>query len=991
MRNKGAILTLTVIISLLCLYYLSFTYVSRKVQKEAVTYATQADGTIDYTQKQNYLDSIWKTPVYHFLGVPFTYQEVKETELNLGLDLQGGMHLTLEVMPGDILENLSAHSKDVRFRNALSTAEKEAKNSDQKFTTLFYTAFKKEAPESQLNEIFANSQNKDKIDFKSSDQEVLKMLDKEIEQSVDRSFNILRNRMDRFGTSQPNIQRLPGTGRIQVEVPGADNPARIRNLMQNAAHLSFYRVAEMQEYAPSLQAINSLLIREKKANVDHDINTNDSQDSIQDNDLANQLSQGQKDLTANNGNTSEELSPLLSLLQSQGGLIYNLKDTVQINSILEKPEVKALLPSNLKFLWAIKPIQKLPNGVELTELYAVQKERNGMAALDGEVITDAHQDFDEKGRPAVSMKMNANGSKKWQKLTAENLGRRIAIVLDNNVYSAPVVQSEIPGGVSSISGNFSIEEAKDLGNILKAGALPTRLTIVEEGIIGPTLGHVAQMQGIISIVAGLAMVIIFMIAYYSKGGVIANLALIFNVFFILGILAQLNAALTLAGIAGIVLTIGMAIDANVLIFERIKEELNKGLSQKAAIAKGYNKAYSSIIDSNLTTFLTGVVLYWLGQGPLKGFAITLMIGIICSLFSAVFISRLFLEGLSKKKNISFASAISRRLFKKPNLNFFGKRKMAYSFSTLFIIIGMVSLLFQGGLNLGVDFKGGRSYVVQFPDKIEASQLKSELGDAFQDAPTEVKTFGSSNVLKITTSYLIDENSEQADEQVQQALVNGLEKQLNLHFNETGEGLNNQSFTIVSYSKVGASIADDVKASSMEAVMAGLVMIFLYILFRFRNLSFGFGAVFALFHDVLVVLSAFSLAQLFNISFEIDQVFIAAMLTIVGYSINDTVVIFDRIRELGGNSTKKTLEPAILNKAINSTISRTLITSLTTLIVVVILFLFGGEALRAFSFALLVGIVAGTYSSIFIAAPLALDTRLKREVNKTEKLKLAHSH
>ena len=616
---------------------------------------------------------------------------------------------------------------------------------------------------------------------------------------------------------------------------------------------------------------------------------------------------------------------------------------------------------------------------EVLELYAIRSSRGGKAPLTGDVITDARQELDQRSLPAISMNMNATGAKKWRKLTGDNIGRRIAIVLDNYVYSAPNVQGEIPNGSSQITGNFSIDEAKDLANILKAGALPAPTTIVEDVVIGPTLGKIARDQGIISILAGLGIVIVFMVMYYSKGGLIANAALFFNVFFILGILAQFGSALTLPGMAGIVLTIGMSIDANVLIFERIKEELRNGAGLKQAISSGYRKAYSSIVDANVTTFLTGVILFVLGQGPVKGFAITLMIGIVCSFFSAVFITRVIVEWMSKKgdkSKISFATPFSRNFLVGINYDFISKRKMAYTFSSIFIGIGIVSMIIKG-LTMGVDFTGGRTFVVSFNEPVASSQLKTALFNTFDQQGTEVKTYGSNNVLKVTTSFMIDDESDEADVVVKETLIKGVKEFTGLDYIADDTKLDAEHFTIASSSKVGATIADDIKNASAQSVGFALIVIFLYILVRFRKWQFGLVAIVALFHDTLFVLSAFAIANLIGISFEVDQVFIGAMLTIIGYSINDTVVVFDRIREnlgikAGSEMTK------VFNESLNNTISRTMITSATTLIVVIVLFIFGGAVLHGFSFAMIVGILIGTYSSLFIATPIVIDLKKREE-------------
>ena len=993
MKNKGFVVLLTIVISLLCIYYLSFTFVAQNIQKDATAAATDNAGNVDFSKKQSYLDSVWNEPVYNLLGLEYTYQDVKETELNLGLDLQGGMHITLEVSPVNILKGLSGNNSDEDFDAALKEAKANIQGTQINYVDEFYRVFKEKAPDKSLAYIFSNASNRGRISLNSTDDEILEIIRLEVESAIDRSFNILRTRIDRFGTSQPNIQRLQGTGRIQIELPGVDNPERVRNLLQGVAKLEFWEVYELNEVGGVLQSIDQYVVNQNRLNntgstssetqsaplddlssllVDDEDATDStsaaSNDSLQANQVADSLFNNQQ-------------SALLTLWQQQyGGLYYLLKDTSQINRILKMEGVQDLIPNTVKFLWEVKPLKTEGiNDEEVIELHAIKTSRTGQAPLTGEVITDARQDLDERSRPAISMQMNATGAKEWRKLTAANVGRRIAIVLDNYVYSAPNVQGEIPNGNSSITGNFSLDEAKDLANILKAGALPAPTTIVEDVVIGPTLGKVARDQGMTSIIAGLAIVILFMVAYYAKGGLVANVALFFNVFFILGILAQLSASLTLPGIAGIVLTIGMSIDANVLIFERIKEELRNGAGIKQAISSGYSKAYSSIIDANVTTFITGLILYTLGQGPVKGFAITLMIGIACSFFSAVFITRVIVEFMSRKKgdktNISFSNPFSSNLLTNLNINFLANRKKAYAFSIAFILIGMVAL-FTKGLTLGVDFQGGRSYVVSFNEAIPPTELKIGLTEYFGNQGTEVKTFGADNIVKVTTSYLIEDVSDEADIKVKDALIKGLTETANLTYNSTDGDPGAGEFIISSSSKVGATIADDIKNSSYESAVFALICIFLYILIRFRKWQFGLGAIVALFHDTLFVISAFAIVGWFGVVYEVDQVFVAAILTIIGYSINDTVVVFDRIREnLGIKSGSEMVK--VFNESLNGTISRTMITSLTTLIVVIILFLFGGAVLKGFSFALLVGITVGTYSSIFIATPTVLDFYRKR--------------
>jgi len=996
--------TLALVVTLLCIYYLSFTFVSRGIQKDAEKYAVDSLGNVSFEKKQKYLDSVWTVPVYNLFGIEYTFQQVKEHELNLGLDLQGGMHVILEVSPVDIIKGISGNNQDPDFLNALSKARVAQRNSQANFVDLFYEAFTQLAPNKKLAQIFATAANRGKIDFDTPDAQILKVLKTEVDAAIDRSFNILRTRIDRFGTSQPNIQRLQGSGRIQIEIPGADNPERVRKLLQGVAKLEFWEVATPQEYRNSLVAINDMLVKEQErmrliekdvtGNIDHPdedlgqlLNANQPSDSVpadtSSNALAAQL-EGDSTTTSPDSLVSNQ-SPIFSLLQTgDGTLVYNVKDTSKINAIFAREEVKALTPRNFRLFWDVKPHDHEGGGEPHLELLIVKTARNGQAPLTGEVITDARQDYDQASRPAISMQMNATGAKIWKKLTADNVNRRIAIVLDNYVYSAPTVQNEIPNGNSQITGSFTPDEAKDLANILKAGSLPAPTRIVQEAIIGPTLGKEAQAQGIRSIIAGLVLVVFFMVAYYARGGFVANFALVFNIFFILGILAQLNSALTLPGIAGIVLTIGMSIDANVLIFERIREELANGRALRESISTGFSKAYSSIIDSNVTTFLTAVILNWLGQGPVKGFAITLMIGIACSFFSAVFITRVIIDWMVRKKgdktNLTFKTPFSAKLLNELSIDFLGKRKIAYIISGTFITLGVV-LMSVEGLNLGVDFKGGRSYVVSFQDPVVASEMKTALTSSFQGNSTEVKTFGASNVIKVTTSYLVDDESDSSDLAVEHALITGLEKTTGMKYVDDDSKVDENSFAISSSEKVGATIADDIKHASVESIALSLVVIFLYILIRFRRWQFSLGAVVALFHDTLAVLSAYAIAETFGYSFEIDQVFIAAILTVIGYSINDTVIVFDRIRETMGLKTSSDLEQTI-NTAINHTMSRTLITSFTTLIVVIVLLLFGGEVLRGFSFALFIGIVVGTYSSIYIASPVVIDLQ-KRKLAKAK--------
>lgn len=959
MRNKGLIIFLTGVVSLLCLYYLSFTWLDTRVQKKATQYATTEAGHVDFIKKQVYLDSVWKEPVFTFLGTSYTYEEVKEKSLNLGLDLQGGMHVTLEVSPVELIKGLAGNSKDEAFTQAIEVAiQKQHSQAALPFTKLFYQAYKQLRPEGGLSNIFATAANRNHIKRETSDQEILKYLDTEVNHAINRAFEIVRSRIDKFGTSQPNIQRLQGTSKIQIELPGVNNPERVRKLLQGVAQLRFWKVCDFQELLKTLEAIDALLTKEE------------------------QVAQ-----TAKGPATQETVKP--PKIKKLGyRLTYAVQDVSAIQQILDRSDVKSMFPKDLLWLWDVKPHQDA-KGVETLTLYPIKAGRGSLPLLEGDVITDARQVFDEQGKSAVSMQMNGRGAKMWKNITASNIGKAIAITLDDQVYSAPVVNTEIPNGSSQISGNFSIEEARDLANILKAGSLPAPVKITEEAIIGPTLSEVAQWQGMTSMVLGLAVIVLFMLLYYAKGGIVANLAVLFNIVFILGILAQFNAALTLPGIAGIVLTLGMSIDANVLIFERIREEMRRGHKVQEAIQIGYQKANSSIVDSNVTTLLTGVILYGLGQGPVRGFATTLMIGIITSFFTAVFITRLIFSWWvkrNKESHITFAYGYNKNLLIGTNINFLGKRHIFYGISIVIIIIGFSLLVKQGGLSLGVDFTGGRGYVIKFSEAIEPTLLKTKLADHLGDQSMEVKTYGANNIIKVTTSYMINEESSTVEEEVKSKLITALQGITGLKYIDNAVETPESTFNIASTTKVGPSIAGDIQASAKKSIIFTLLVIFGYILVRFRKWEFGLAALIALFHDVLAVFAIFGIVSAFGYICEIDQVIIAAILTVVGYSINDTVVIFDRVRETQRANAKLSFAE-IANKSINETLSRTLITSLTTLVVVLILLIWGGEVLRGFSFTLMVGITFGTYSSICVAAPLILDlSRIGRAGKKDQKNK-----
>ena len=937
MRNKTGIVLLTIIITSLCIFYLSFTFISRNIERKAKRYAKD-----DFQKQQNYLDSVWNKEVYF----GFTFGEIKAYELNLGLDLQGGMHVVLEISPAEILVALADNSPYPAFKEALSMAQIQQRNSQKEFTELFFQNYQKTTSDTgQLATIFANRSNQGRINFNATNEEIEAIIQEEIDDAVDRAYQIIQTRINKFGVTQPNIQRIQGTSRIQLELPGVDNPERVRRLLQGVAKLEFLEMYPIQEAFSSLQRVDQYLVSKEKSQLtDSFSGTADSSligeeenlfvestSEISDSALLLSDSSDNDSLEDSLNASSTEVSPLFSRLRSRdigsNKFVYDMQDTSLINDIFSQKEVRNLLPQSMQPLWGVKPIQNAQK--ELTsyiQLYLVKKGREG-APLTGEKIIDARQSFDEVGRPSVTMQMNTEGARVWRKLTRQNINRSIAIVLDNSVYSAPVVQNEISGGSSSINGSFSVDEAKDLANILKAGKLPAPTRIVEETVIGPSLGVKAQRQGIISIVSGLILVVLFMLLYYSKGGIVANIALLINIFFIVGIIAQLQAALTLPGIAGIVLTIGMSIDANVLIFERIREELENGYNLLQSIKEGYNRAFQTIFDANLTTLLTAIFLFLFGSGPVRGFGTTLIVGIACSFFSSVFITRVIIEYMTRKGNksqLAFSSGFAQNISKKFNFQFLKKRKIAYVFSSGLILIGIIIISIKG-LNLGVDFKGGRSYTIAFDHTIIPSDLKLGLTESFEGKGVEVKTFGSDNIVKITTSYLVDDESDTADIKVRATLIEGLSKITGNHYQPNEEKIQPNEFAIASTSKVGATIADDIADSSRSAVLFSLLAVFVYILIRFRKLGFGIGALIALFHDTLVVLSMFAIAQLLGFHFEVDQVFIAAMLTIIGYSINDTVVVFDRVREYSKQYAKKDFG-TLLNSAINSTLNRTLITS-----------------------------------------------------------------
>mgnify|MGYP002777106208 CR=1 FL=1 len=1003
MKNKIGVIVIASVLAVICGYFLSFTLISNSIKSDAEAYATAADGTVDYAKKQSYLDSMWTKPAFELFGSSWTYKEIKEQELHLGLDLQGGMHVVMEVSPVEIVRGMAGGSADPNFEKAIGVAVQKSATSNVKFTTLFLDAYKELNPDVKLAQIFGNTANRAKITPNTSNEDVLKVLDAEIDGAIDRSFQILRTRIDKFGVVQPNIQRLKGTGRIQLELPGVDNPERVRKLLQGTAKLEFVEVIEGDKFGPYFESLNKYLMKLEQKDKDFDIfktganlDTNAVETATETTDTAEKdasselfagaATPGKDSIGLISSKSTKEVASADSASKQQsktisklfvpiyGGLGANVVDTGKVNKLFSMPEIQKIMPQNMRILWAAKGI-KAEDGNEYLALYFVKKSRGDKAALDGDAIVDARQDFGQDGQPEVNMQMNAVGAKKWRKITGSSIGRRIAIVLDNYVYSAPVVQGEIPNGSSSISGNFDIDEAKDLANILKAGKLPAPTRIVEEAIVGPSLGAESINQGYVSTMFGLIAVVVFMIFYYSTGGVVADLALFINLFFLVGVLTQMQAVLTLPGIAGIVLTMGMAVDANVLIYERIREELRAGRSLQQAISLGYSKANSSIVDGNVTTFFVGAILAAYGSGPVQGFAVTLMIGIATSFFTSVFITRIIFEAWAKTtaaNSISFSIPVTANVLRNTNVNVVGNRKFSYMFSGAIIVIGFACIFAQGGLNLGVDFKGGRSYVVRFTDAMDASDVREKLVGNFQNAGTEVKTYGASNQLKITTSYLADNESEEGDKIVLDALNSGL------------TAFSDKKPELLSSSKIGATIADDIQQTSMIAIGLSLLGIFLYIFIRFQKLSYSLGAIVALTHDVLVAIALTGIASIAGLNIEVDQIYIAAILTLIGYSINDTVVVFDRLREFLNDNPKSDMGSTI-NLAINNTFSRTVITAMTVFLVVVVLYFFGGEVLKGFSFVMLVGVTFGTYSSIFIASPIVLDFAFLNRKKKKEEV------
>ncbi len=981
MQSKGVIKWVAILLGLACLYQLSFTWKTRSVEKAAVEYAKSFPAEEQASMEQYYLDSIENKTVYNVGLTSFTYKQCKEKEINLGLDLKGGMNVMLEIQVEDVVKALAGESQhDPNFVVALAEANEALRQGTGGYIETLAEAYSKASNGAPLADLFVSPDRKD-IKAGMSDNEVVKVLKQETDDALAASFNILRSRIDHFGVVQPNIQRMPNSNRILVELPGVKEPERVRKLLQGTASLEFWTTYNGQELLPALQRADMAVKAYRDANKEVEAKAEVKSDAPA---LAAEVSEEAK--AEEFSRFSREHNPLLALLDPAyaGGAVIGAAtaaDIATINKYLALPEVRDCFPSDVVFKWGIKG-DKLANGK--TFLYAIKVERaDGKAPLDGSVISDARATYAQTGANAeVSMAMNSNGITEWAQLTGENVGKCIAIVLDGYVYSAPVVRGKIEGGNSSISGDFTIQEAQDLANVLKSGKVPAPARIIQDTVVGPSLGQESINAGMLSFLLAFLLVLLYMGLFYKTAGWISDIALVTNVFLLMGCLVSFGAVLTLPGIAGIVLTMGMAVDANVIIYERIKEELRGGKGIHAAIKDGFSNAYSAIIDGNLTTIITGIVLFVFGNGPVQGFATTLVIGILTSLFCSIFITRLIIEAVvAKRGNCSFSYKWSEKLLSNVNFDFIGKRKFAYITSGIIILAGVLSLTFHG-LNYGVEFTGGRTFVVRFDQNVSAEQVREALDGAFvgADAATssvEVKQYGKENQMRIVTQYKFDDTSEATTEEVETILYNALKPLYGYDITLDGfRSTQSDNNGIISADKIGPAIAKDMTMGAVFSVLFALVAIGLYIVFRFRKWQWAAGATLALVHDAFMIIAMFSIFySVMPFNLEVNQAFIAAILTIIGYSINDTVVIFDRIREYIGLYPKRDIKET-MNSALSSTLMRTLNTSGTTLVTLLAIFIFGGETIRGFVFALIIGVVVGTYSSLFIASPLAYDMQKK---------------
>ena len=1018
MQSKGAIRLVVILFVLACLYQLSFTWANyhqeNKAAKEAAAAVEQAKLTAEYAnvpenEKAYYLDSIGKerqrfytdsiTPEVVYLGN--TFKEVKEKNINLGLDLKGGMNVMLQVQLQDLVKALSDYNQTPEFLAALDAAKEKSIDSRDDYITLFAESWKECSNGKRLASIFGTIDMKDKIQPSTTDEQVIQVLRDESESAIANSFNVLRNRIDRFGVTQPNIQRLGNTGRILVELPGVKEPERVRKLLQGTASLEFWPTFENQEIFPYLQQAN-IALRDYLAELSDNVPADSAAvaepavaaDSTASDDILAQAIAADSTSDASLEQFRKE-SPLFAVLNPmyyQGQIapgacigMAHYKDTAKINQYFELPVIKQIFPAEFVPMWTVKASDRDQSGIYF-ELVAIKKgTRDGKAPLDGGVVTDASVAYGNTGAsPMVDMAMNAEGSRIWARLTADNLGKQIAVVLDGMVYSYPTVQSEITGGRSQITGHFTIEEATDLANVLKSGKLPAPATIVQEQVVGPSLGQESINAGMTSFVLAFLLVLIYMVLFYSGAGMAACVALLCNAVLLMGSLAGFGAVLTLPGIAGLVLTMGMAVDANVIIYERVKEELRAGKQLRLAIHDGYRNAYSAIIDGNLTTIIVGIILMAFGSGPVKGFATTLVIGIITSMFTSIFVTRLIFESrLSRNKNITFDNKFSRDFLQHTHINFIGLRKYAYIISAVLIVIAIASMTFKG-FSYGVDLSGGRTYVLRFDKNVTPEQVRAAANEAFGET-VEVKQFGGGSQMKLTTKYKIEDESKEVDQEVEGLLYNALKGLYaeDMSLSDFTSTLDNPN-GIISSDKVGPTIANDMKRDAVVAVFLALLGIFIYITIRFKYWTWASGGIIALAHDSIIVIGFFSLfSGILPFSLDVDQTFIAAVLTIIGYSINDTVVIMDRIREYKKLYPKRDLKTNA-NDALNSTLARTFNTSASTLVVMIAIAIFGGEVIRGFAVALTLGIVIGTYSSVFVATPLMYDFTTKIDEKRKAK-------
>ena len=983
MRNKGLVICITVLLTLASIFYLSFSVATSY-------YDNEASKIKDPVSRQDYLDSV------KYLGI-YTYQKCQETQIGLGLDLKGGMNVILEISVPDVVDVLADHKTDAAYQKAMAMAKNEEMTSQSDFISLFVDAYHKVAPGHKLAEIFATQELKGKVNTQTSDGDVEKALREEVNSAIDNSYNIVRNRIDQFGVVQPNIQKLEGQeGRLMVEMPGIREPERMRKLLQGSANLEFWETWDNSEIAPKLRDLNSRLANGGKEKSD-----TTKKDEAKKPVLAGKNKSNDNDVALA---AEKKANPLFSRLQlaPEGSLSLvgyaNVRDTAAVNKMIYSPLAKQILGPDVKLLWGAKPADGLQQK-NIFELYAIKvTTSDGRAPLEGDVITDAKDQFDNFGKPEVSMTMNSEGAREWAALTKANVGKAVAIVLDGVVYSAPRVKQEIDGGQSSISGNFTIEDTKDLANTLKSGRMPAPAKIVQEEVVGPSLGAQSIQQGLISFVVAFVLLMIYMVLMYNViPGMLANGALLVNIFFTLGILASFQSALTMPGIAGMVLTLGTAVDANVLIYERIKEELRKGKGMKQAVEAGYANAFSAIFDSNLTSLITGVILLVTGTGPIRGFATTWIIGVIISFFTAVFLTRLVYENKLKHDkwlNLKFWTGISKNMMQNTHINFMGMYKKSYAVYAVVIVIFIISF-FVRGLSMSIDFTGGRNYVVTLAKPVQVEQVREVLNNAFvntvgdnagKPATTNVIALGTDGkTIRVSTNYNIKSNDPLEDDRAETILYNALKKG-NFVSQSSVEAFKNpdirQGGSIISSAKVGPSIAKNITYNAFLSVILAIVCIFLYILLRFRNVGFSTGAITALVLDTIIVIGFFSVCYgWIGFSLEVDQTFIGAILTVIGYDVNDSVVVMDRIRENLRLHPKADLEENF-NNSINETLARTVNTSVSTLIVLLAIFILGGDSIRSFSFAMIIGVIIGTLSSIFIVSPVAFSI-LGKKIRKQQ--------